>query len=183
MLRPAATFVAVVLVLWSPLSAAEAPGCAPLLQHSMQALRSGEQIDLCERFGGKPLIVVNTASFCGYTSQFTGLETIYQRYRDQGLEVLGVPSNDFRQEAKDSEAIADVCYVNYGVTFAMTEPQVVGGAQAHPLYRALAAEAGQAPRWNFHKYVIDRQGRVVESFPSEVAPDDPRMLKAVESAL
>ena len=160
-----------------------AADCPAILQHQLPALRSSDQIDLCQRYAGKPLVVVNTASFCGYTPQFTGLEAVYQRYRDQGLEILGVPSNDFRQEARDSAAIADVCFVNYGVTFAMAETQSVSGDAAHPLYRELAAQSGQTPRWNFHKYLIDRQGRVVASFPSETRPDDPAFIQALEAAL
>jgi len=168
---------------WVWAGQATAVECPAILQHELPALRSSEQIDLCKRYAGKPLIVVNTASFCGYTPQFTGLEAVYQQYREQGLEILGVPSNDFRQEARDSEAIAEVCYVNYGVTFQMAETQSVAGEGAHPLYRELADQSGQAPRWNFHKYLIDREGRVVGSFPSETRPDDPAFIKAVEAAL
>lgn len=157
--------------------------CAAILQHEMPALRSEQTVDLCERYAGKPLLIVNTASFCGFTPQFKGLEAIYQRYRSQGLEILGVPSNDFRQEAAEAETTADVCYVNYGVTFAMTDPQVITGAGAHPLYRQLTAATGQAPGWNFHKYLIDREGQVVGSFTSQVEPDDPALLKAIELAL
>ena len=94
-----------------------------------------------------------------------------------------MPSNDFRQEAQDKEAIADVCYVNYGVTFAMTEPQRVTGNAAHPFYRELAEQSGQAPGWNFHKYLLDRDGKVVGSFPSKVSPQDPEFIKAIELAL
>lgn len=169
-----------VCLMLSPLALAD---CADILKHDIQALRSKDSINLCERYAGKPLIVVNTASFCGYTPQFKGLEAVYQRYRDQGLEVIGVPSNDFRQEAQDKEAIADVCYVNYGVTFAMTEPQRITGNAAHPFYRELAEQSGQAPGWNFHKYLLDREGKVVGSFPSKVSPEDPEFIKAIELAL
>jgi glutathione peroxidase len=179
-MKPLALMLLTLMVWAGQTSAAE---CPAILQHELPALRSSEQVDLCKRYAGKPLIVVNTASFCGYTPQFTGLEAIYQQYRQQGLEILGIPSNDFRQEARDSEAIAEVCYVNYGVTFQMAETQSVTGQGAHPLYRELAAQSGQAPRWNFHKYLIDRQGRVVASFPSDTRPDDPALIKAIESAL
>lgn len=167
-------------MLASPLALAD---CADILDHEIQTLRSSASINLCERYAGKPLIVVNTASFCGYTPQFAGLEAVYQRYRDQGLEVIGVPSNDFRQEAQDKAAIADVCYVNYGVSFAMTEPQRIIGSAAHPLYRQLTQQAGQAPGWNFHKYLLDRDGKVVGSFPSKISPEDPEFIKAIELAL
>lgn len=160
---------------------AQAGDCGPLLEGSLPALRGKQPIDLC-RFAGKPLVVVNTASHCGFTPQFKGLEALYQRYRAQGLEVLGVPSDDFKQEADQAAETATVCYVNYGVTFAMSAPQVVTGEQAIPLFRKLAAQSG-APRWNFYKYVIDRQGKVVAHFSSMTRPDDAKLIAAVEQAL
>lgn len=177
-------FIAISLLLVGMLGSQSAlADCATILQHEMPVLRSKETMDLCERYAGKPLLIVNTASFCGFTPQFKGLEAVYQRYRSQGLEILGVPSNDFRQEAADAETVANVCYVNYGVTFAMTDPQVITGSGAHPLYRALTTATGEAPGWNFHKYLIDRSGQVTGSFASQVAPDDPALLKAIELAL
>jgi glutathione peroxidase len=162
---------------------AMAAECPALLQHQLPQLRSKETIDLCQRFAGKPLLIVNTASHCGFTPQFKGLEALYKRYRGQGFEVLGVPSDDFKQEAASTEETAKVCYVNYGVTFAMTQPQHVTGDEAIPLYKELIAQSGQAPRWNFYKYVVDRQGKVVAHFSSRTRPDDPDLLKAVEQAL
>lgn len=164
----------------APLLAAE---CPTLLQHELPKLRSKETIDLCQQFQGKALVVVNTASHCGFTPQFKGLEALYQRYREQGLEVLGVPSDDFFQEADDEAKTAEVCYVNYGVTFAMTQTQPVRGRDATPLFRQLAEQAGGAPRWNFYKYVVDRNGQVVDWFSSKVKPDDPALIAAVEKAL
>ncbi|MGN0924449.1 glutathione peroxidase [Ectopseudomonas mendocina] len=162
-----------------PVLAAE---CPAMLQGELPKLRAkGESVELCQ-FAGKPLVVVNTASFCGFTPQFKGLEALYQRYKDQGLEVLGVPSDDFRQESADSQETATVCYVNYGVTFAMTEPQPVSGDDAIPLFKGLAQQS-RAPRWNFFKYVVDRQGKVVASFSSLTKPDDPELIAAVEQAI
>lgn len=159
-----------------------AADCPAMLQGELPKLRSKDaSIDLCQ-YAGKPLVVVNTASFCGFTPQFKGLEALYQRYKDQGLEVLGVPSDDFRQESADSKETATVCYVNYGVTFAMTEPQPVSGANAIPLFKGLAEQSRQ-PRWNFFKYVVDRQGKVVASFSSLTKPDDPELIAAVEKAI
>lgn len=158
-----------------------AADCPQLLQGELPRLRAKESIDLCQ-FAGKPLVVVNTASFCGFTPQFKGLEALYQRYKEQGLEVLGVPSDDFRQEADDSEKTASVCYVNYGVTFHISEAQVVTGADAIPLFKGLA-EQGKAPRWNFFKYVVDRRGKVLASFSSVTKPDDPALIAAVEKAI
>ena len=143
-----------------------------MLQGELQQLRSKERIDLCQRFAGKPLVVVNTASNCGFTPQFKGLEALYQRYKEQGLEVLGVPSDDFKQEADNSEDTAKVCFVNYGVTFAMSEPQVISGDGAIPLFRELAAQTS-APRWNFYKYVVDRKGKVIGNFSSTAVRSSP----------
>lgn len=172
--------VPAVLVAFS--GAAWAAECPALLQGSLPKLRAKETIDLCQRFAGKPLVVVNTASFCGFAPQFKGLEALYQRYKDQGLEVLGVPSDDFKQESKDGAETAKVCYVNYGVTFTMTESQPVRGADAVHLFKVLAEQSG-APKWNFYKYVVDRQGKVIASFSSVTKPDSPELIEAVEQAL
>ena len=173
----------VVVLLSAWIGHAQAAECPALLQGDVQKLRSVERIDLCKEFAGKPLVVVNTASFCGFTPQFKGLEALYQRYKEQGLQILGVPSDDFRQEADSSEETAKVCYVNYGVTFPMTQTQPVRGGDAIPLFRELAEQAGGAPRWNFYKYVVDRNGKVVDYFSSKVEPDDPELIAAVEKAL
>lgn len=159
-----------------------AADCGPLLEGELPRLRAKDSIDLCQQFAGKPLLVVNTASYCGFAPQFKGLEALYQTYRAQGLQVLGVPSNDFSQEADASAETAKVCYVNYGVTFAMSEPQVVTGDQAIPLFKQLATQSS-APRWNFYKYVVDRRGQVIASFSSQTQPDDPALIKALEQAI
>lgn len=157
--------------------------CPAVLTHELPKLRSKETIDLCKQFQGKALVVVNTASFCGFAPQFKGLEALYQRYKNDGLVVLGVPSDDFFQESDDAAETAEVCYVNYGVTFPMTQPQPVRGSDAIPLFKELAKQAGGAPRWNFYKYVVDRNGKVVDYFSSKVEPDDPKLIGAVEKAL
>jgi glutathione peroxidase len=162
--------------------AALAADCPPLLQGELPKLRAKQNIDLCKQFAGKPLVVVNTASFCGFAPQFKGLEALNQRYKKQGLEVLGVPSDDFKQESNDATETAKVCYVNYGVTFTMTEPQPVRGDDATHLFKVLA-EQSNAPRWNFYKYVVDRKGNVVASFSSMTKPDDPELIAAVEKAI
>lgn len=159
-----------------------AADCPALLQGSLPELRGKGQVDLCERFAGKPLVVVNTASYCGFAPQFEGLEATYKEYHGQGLEMLGVPSNDFKQEDADSEKTAKVCYANYGVTFTMTKTQSVRGADAIPLFAELASQSS-APKWNFYKYVVDRQGNVIASFSSLTKPDNPEFLEAVEKAL
>ncbi|WNW11415.1 glutathione peroxidase [Pseudomonas sp. DTU_2021_1001937_2_SI_NGA_ILE_001] len=179
-------WISLPLLLGALAGPAMAADCPVLLkgQGELPKLRAKESIDLCQRFAGKPMLVVNTASFCGFTSQFKGLEALNQKYKAQGLEVLGVPSNDFKQESKDGEETAKVCYVNYGVTFTMTEPQPVRGDDAIPLFRNLAEQSdGTAPRWNFYKYVVDRQGKVIAHFGSTTKPDDPDLVAAIEKAI
>ncbi|MDX2461689.1 MAG: glutathione peroxidase [Gammaproteobacteria bacterium] len=153
-----------------------------MLDHDVRKLRSKEHINLCDEFAGKPLLIVNTASHCGFTPQFEGLEALHQRYKDAGLAVLGVPSNDFRQAARDEEAAARVCFVNYGVTFTMLSEQKVLGPDAHALFREMSRVAG-SPKWNFNKYLVDRDGNVVQRFDSGVGPMSSTLRKAVESVL
>ena len=131
---------------------------------------------------GKPMLVVNTASRCGYTGQFEGLEALHKQYAKDGLVVVGFASDDFRQEADSEAEAATVCFKNFGVTFTMIAPGAVTGPEANPVFQAIN-EQSQPPRWNFTKYVIDRSGTVVESFPSRVRPQDPELIDAVESVL
>jgi glutathione peroxidase len=162
---------------------AQSAACPALLQHQMTRLQDDKPQALCQ-FTGKVLLVVNTASHCGYTPQYQGLEALHARYAAQGLVVLGFPSNDFgAQEPGDAKAIAETCFNVYGVRFPMFNKIAVAGPNAHPLYGALAQAGGQAPRWNFHKYLVDRQGRVVASFASDVEPLDRRLAAAVEKQL
>lgn len=137
---------------------------------------------LCQ-FAGRVLLVVNTASYCGYTRQYESLEQLHARYAARGFTILGVPSNDFKQEASDTKTIAELCFNTYGVKFPMFTPQGVSGAGAHPFFAQLARATGQAPRWNFHKYLIDRQGRAVADFPSAVEPLDARLTSRIEQLL
>jgi glutathione peroxidase len=137
-------------------------------------------------FKGKTLLVVNTASFCGYTPQYAGLQDLWERYREQGLVVVGVPSNDFgAQEPGSSQEIKQFCEVNFDVDFPMTAKQTVIGEAAHPFYRWAAEELGEsaAPRWNFHKYLIGPDGAIAGTFPSKVEPLSSQMIEAVESHL
>jgi glutathione peroxidase len=158
--------------------------CPAALDFAKRRLDSEEQVNLCEAYRGKVVLVVNTASKCGFTPQYEGLETLFDRYHDRGLVVLGFPSNDFGgQEPGSEEQIQAFCRLTYGVGFPMFEKTRAAEGGADPLYRALATEAGEYPRWNFHKYLLDREGRVVGSFPSQVRPQDPRLLAAIEALL
>lgn len=163
-------------------SANAAAVCPAILDHTMQKLRSTETVNLCEAYSGKPLLVINTASHCGFTPQFKGLEALYQDYREQGLVVAGFPSDSFNQEADNAEETAEVCYINYGVTFDMYSEIPVKGNDAHPLFAQLAAAQG-APRWNFTKYLIDRDGNVVARWGSRTNPEDKELRAAIEQAL
>lgn len=156
--------------------------CAGFLTHDVRRLHSSEHVNLCVAFGGRPMLIVNTASHCGFTPQFERLEALHQAYKDRGLAVVGVPSDDFRQAASSEEEAAKVCYVNYGVTFTMLSQQKVRGPGAHPLFKELGRRKGE-PTWNFTKYLVDREGRVVERFESRVDPMSDRVRGAVESVL
>lgn len=137
-------------------------------------------------FSGRPILVVNTASLCGFTPQYAGLQTLYTRYADRGLLVLGVPSNDFgNQEPGDSAAIGEVCSTRFRLTFPVAGKEHVTGADATPLFRWLGQEAGflGRPRWNFYKYLIGRDGHLVQWFSSFTSPDSPRLRVSIERCL
>jgi glutathione peroxidase len=129
------------------------------------------------------LLVVNTASYCGFTPQYKGLETLYSRYKDRGLVVLGFPSNDFAQEKASNKEIAEFCENTFGVKFPMFAASHVRGEQANPLFRQLAAQTGTPPRWNFYKYLVGRDGRVLASYGSTTAPDSKALVADIEKAL
>ena len=166
----------------APAAAESAAAEAALLDHAFRRLHANETVHLGERYAGQPLLIVNTASHCGFTRQFKGLEAVHQRYRERGLKVLGFSSNDFDQEADTEAKAARVCFENFGVSFDMFAPIHVRGDEAHPLFRELARQS-QEPRWNFHKYVVDRSGKVVAAFPSRTEPDAAAVRTAIETAL
>ncbi len=139
-----------------------------------------------KEFAGKVILIVNTASHCGFTNQYESLEKLYQAYKDKGLVIIGVPSNDFgKQERGNNEEIAHFCKINYGVTFPMASKEVVSGNNAHPFYLwgKKTLRFGTAPKWNFHKYLINRKGNMVDYFNSFTSPRSDRFKKAIEKAL
>lgn len=156
--------------------------CPPLLDRKVLNLQD-EAVSLCQ-FRGKVLLVVNTASECGYTPQYEGLEKLYRRYRDRGLVVLGFPANDFGgQEPGSNKQIAEFCQVNYGVSFPVFAKSSVVGTNANAVFRELAATTGSAPRWNFHKYLIAPDARTVYSFRSQVEPDSAEIMGRLKPML
>ncbi len=169
----------------SNLSAADIPHHDNAYDYSFHTLRGHEPLPLSS-FKGKVLIVVNTASKCGFTPQYARLEKLYEQYKDRGLVILGVPSNDFGgQEPGTEQEIANFCQVNYGVTFPMTAKEVVSGKNAHPFYLWARQKLGfgTAPKWNFHKYLINRKGELIDYFYSTTSPDAGRFVKVVEQTL
>ena len=161
---------------------ARAADCPAFLNHDFQKLHSSQSVNLCAAFAGRPLLIVNTASHCGFTPQFKGLEALHRKYSERGLVVVGFPSDDFKQEAKDQAETADICYVNYGVTFTMLAPSAVTGGKANPVFRELNRRAGE-PSWNFNKYLVSGDGRTVQHFDSRVAPDAEKLVSAIEQLL
>ena len=169
------------LLVWA--GAAQAATCPTLLDRSVPRLQDERPQSLCQ-YAGKVLLVVNTASQCGFTPQYRGLEALYERHRAQGLVVLGFPSNDFGgQEPGSATEIAAFCENQFAVQFPMFSKVTVKGDKAHPFYADLARRAGQTPRWNFHKYLIGRDGKTVRSYPSQTEPDDAALLRDVQALL
>lgn len=155
-----------------------------LLDQDFRKLASKDAVNLCEAYEGKVILVVNTASKCGNTPQYDGLEDLYEQYGEQGFVVLGFPSNDFMgQEPGTEEQIEEFCRLTYGVEFPMFEKTTVKGGDAHPFYVALAETSGTYPKWNFHKFLIGRDGQYIEQFSPRTKPDNDELVAAVETAL
>jgi glutathione peroxidase len=158
--------------------------CPAALDFQKRLLAGDDVIHLCEFMQDKVVLVVNTASKCAYTPQYEGLEQLYEKYRERGLVVAGFPSNDFaNQEPGSEKEIRDFCRLTYSVRFPLFEKVRVRGQDTDEFYQHLIAATGDEPRWNFHKYLIDRQGDVVASFPSQVTPADGRLIDAIEELL
>ena len=179
-MKTALRCLALVALIGAMMSASAA--CPGLLDRKMETL-TGEDASLCQ-YAGKVVLVVNTASRCGYTPQYDGLEKLYRKYKGAGLVILGFPSNDFgAQEPGSAQEIARFCEQNYGVTFPMFAKTGVAAGTANPFYEMLATASGSRPRWNFHKYLVDRRATKVVPFDTKVTPQDPKFVAEIERLL
>ncbi len=187
LIMPVTVSLLLLFVLFRPALASNSQGplvCNDNQEFNVRRLDSTQTENICETYRGKVLLVVNTASRCGFTDQYADLEQLYADYREQGLEIAGFPSNDFGNQEPGSEgSIKSFCRLTYGVRFPMYAKTRVRGEAADPFYKALADAAGTEPRWNFHKYLLDRDGKLVGSFGSSTNPQGSKMIKAIESVL
>jgi glutathione peroxidase len=166
----------------APESPTTSANCPRVLQHTVARLQDEKPQNLCQ-YAGQVVVVINTASFCGFTSQYKGLEALHAKYKDRGLVVLGFPSNDFSQEPDSNAKIADFCENTFGVKFPMFVKTTVRGPDALPLFKQLTAQTGTAPKWNFYKYVISRDGKDIKSFSSMTGPQDKSFVQEIEKQL
>jgi glutathione peroxidase len=171
------------LLLGTLMTASANAACPPLLDAALPTLSDDKPASICQ-YQGKVILAVNTASQCGYTPQYAGLEKLWKKYRDKGLVVLGFPANDFgAQEPGSNKEIARFCEANYGVSFPMFGKTSVVQGSANPFFEKLAQATGARPSWNFHKYVVDRKGTKALSFSTKVDPSDPKLIAEIERLL
>jgi len=156
--------------------------CPNYLNHDFKKLHSTETINLCTLHQNKPMIIINTASHCGYTHQFKDLESLYQKYKSQGVELVGFASDDFKQAAKSEMEAATICYKNYGVTFTMLAPTHVKGNNANPTFSHLNTQTTR-PSWNFNKYLVSADGKTIQHFGSNTKPLDSKLETALKQSL
>ena len=166
----------------APAAVPAAGACPAILNYTFPRLQDEKPQSLCQ-YGGKVVLIVNTASFCGFTPQYKGLEALDSKYRSRGLVVLGFPSNDFSQESGSNKEIADFCESTFGVKFPMFSKSSVRGSEANPLFKQLAKISGTTPKWNFYKYLIGRDGKVVDAYSSMTAPEDRSFVRELEKQL
>ncbi len=181
-LTSSALLVGLFSMSWAQAATPADSTCPALLQQNVLRLQDEKPQSLCQ-YSGKVVVVVNTASFCGFTPQYEGLEALHAKYKDQGLVVLGFPSNDFSQETGSNKQIADFCENTFGVKFPMFTKTSVTGKDASPLFKQLSAKTGTTPKWNFYKYVISRNGQNVESFNSMADPKSKSFIREIEKQL
>jgi len=178
------TLLALGLAAISTGASAATEACPELLDVNVRRLAGEEVVNLCDAYKGKVILVVNTASKCGFTPQYEGLEALYRKYQDRGLVVLGFPSNDFMgQEPGTEQEIAQFCRLTYSVEFPMFEKVSVKKGSAAPLFERLAAAGAAYPKWNFYKYLIDRDGKLVDYYSSVTSPESGKLVGAIERLL
>ncbi|MDX1487295.1 MAG: glutathione peroxidase [Acidiferrobacterales bacterium] len=176
--------MATTLLVLSTLTMPAVAACPATLDFELRTLAGQEKVRLCQRYQGKVVLVVNTASKCGFTYQYEGLEALYENYRERGFVVIGFPSNDFGgQEPGTEKEIQRFCRLTYSIRFPMFEKIHVRQEKPHPLYQKLATLAGEYPAWNFHKYLLGRDGSLVASYPSDIEPSSPQLVHAIEKEL
>ncbi len=173
-------FLIFILIFFSEVTMAS---CPKILDFDIKLLGEDKTINLCQEYLGKVILVVNTASKCGFTPQYEGLEKLYRENKDKGLVVLGFPSHDFYQEPSTETEIKDFCKLTYDVNFPMFTKTNVRGKKAHPFFKLLADETRSSPKWNFHKYLIAKDGTVVDSFSTVTGPGSNRIIKKIEELL
>jgi glutathione peroxidase len=176
--------VAVLHLQPAPVASAQskpAQACPTFLDHDFRKLHSSQNVNICRESAGKPMLIVNTASNCGFTPQYKGLEAVHQKYKGK-LAVVGFASNDFNQETADEAKSAEICFLNNGVTFPVMAATKVKGAEANPVFKELNKQSSE-PKWNFNKYLVSADGKVAKYFPSNVAPDSPEFTAAIEALL
>ena len=156
--------------------------CSDVLNNTLRVLDSDDEQNLCE-YSGNVVLVVNVASRCGYTPQYAALQRIYSKYKDDGFVVLGIPSRDFKQEFSEEAKVAEFCSTEYGVDFPMFATAKVKGKDAHPFYKKLIAASGKEPRWNFAKYLIGRDGKVIDHYKSRVTPESEKLVSAIQAVI
>ncbi len=176
------TWAATPVVSAVPAPSSAAPACPALLNKTFARLQDEKPQSLCQ-YSGQVLLVVNTASYCGFTKQYAGLEALYAKYKDKGLVVLGFPSGDFNQEKDTNKEIAEFCNNTYAVKFPMFVKSHVRGDEVNPLYADLIKASGTTPKWNFYKYLVGRDGQVIDSYSSVTAPDSKSIVSEIEQAL
>ena len=175
-------FTVILIPLFLLITESAMSACPSVLDHRLKDL-NGEPLDLCT-FSGKVVLAVNTASYCGNTPQYEGLQTLYRKYRDQGLVVIGFPANDFGYQEPGSNAeIRDFCELTYGVEFPMIEKTSVVPENANPVFAALTDMTDEAPEWNFHKYLLSRDGSRAFSYPARMQPQNPEIVSRIEALL
>ena len=162
--------------------AAPTAACPATLNHTLLRLQDEKPQSLCQ-YAGKVILAVNTASYCGFTPQYKGLEALQEKYKAEGLVVLGFPSNDFAQEKGSNKEIADFCESTFGVKFPMFAASSVKGDKANPFFKQLIANGATAPKWNFYKYLIGRDGKLIDSYSSMTTPDSRSLLADIEKSL